>query len=245
MKNFRAKNFHRGFTLIEIMVAIAIFTMVIAVIYATWALVMRATQVGQSAAAQAQRQRVALNTIEDALMCCQSFQASPQYYNFICTGGDAPVLSFASRLPAGFPRNTKFGGADLRRVTFSLEGDKDFYGEQDLVLRQNPVLMEQDESEEKTPLLLLRNVKEFVVECLDTNKNDWVTEWETTNSIPPLIRIGLVFGANAEAANDAEKISVVRCFTMPATMMPAQVQNGTPGSGNNNRGPQLKLPGQH
>ena len=53
----------RAFTLIEIMVALAIFLMVIGVIYATWALVMKATQVGQSAAAQAQRQRVALNTI--------------------------------------------------------------------------------------------------------------------------------------------------------------------------------------
>jgi general secretion pathway protein J len=234
----------RGFTLIEVMVAIAIFTMVIAVMYATWALVMKATKVGQSAAAQAQRQRVALNTIEDALMCCQSFQASQQYYSFVCQGGDASALSFAARLPSGFPRNTKFGGYNLRRVTFSLEADKDSYGGKDLVLRQNPVLMDMDEDEQKMPLVLIRNVKAFDVECLDTNRNEWVTDWETTNSIPPVIRIGLVFGANEDPNDLANTISIVRSFTMPSAMMPAAVQNGAQGGfGNNNRGPQLKLPG--
>jgi hypothetical protein len=226
------------------MVALAIFMMVIAVIYATWALVMKATQVGQSAAAQAQRQRVALTTIENALMCCQSFQASPQYYSFNVRGGDAPVLSFSSRLPAGFPRNTKFGGFNLRCVTFSLENDTESYGGKDLVLRQNPVLMEMDEDELKSPLVLLRNVKSFIVECLDTNQNQWVTEWETTNSIPPRIRVGLIFGGSTAAGSSSDGITVIRSFTMPAAMMPAVVQNGAPsGFGNNNRGPQLKLPG--
>lgn len=240
----REPDARRGFTLIEIMVALAIFLMVIGVIYATWALVMRATQVGQSAAAQAQRQRVALNTIEDALMCCQSFQASQQYYSFICAGGDAPVLSFASRLPAGFPRNTKFGGFDLRRVTFSLEADNENFGGKDLVLRQNPVLMDMDEGEQKTPLVLLRNVKLFDVECYDTNQNEWVTDWDNTNAIPPVIRIGIAFGANENAGGSGDTISVVRSYTMPAAMMPAAVQMGGQGGfGNNLNGGQLRIPG--
>ncbi|HTB82743.1 MAG TPA: prepilin-type N-terminal cleavage/methylation domain-containing protein [Candidatus Sulfotelmatobacter sp.] len=246
MKSFHSKknSRRRAFTLIEIMVALAIFLMVIGVIYATWALVMRATQVGQSAAAQAQRQRVALNTIEDALMCCQSFQASQQYYSFICAGGDAPVLSFASRLPAGFPRNTKFEGHDLRRITFSLEADNENFGGKDLVLRQNPVLMDMDEGEQKTPLVLLRNVKLFDVECYDTNQNEWVTDWDNTNAIPPVIRIGIAFGANENAGNSGDTVSVVRSYTMPAAMMPAAVQMGGQGGfGNNPNGGQLRVPG--
>src|SRR5664280_434933 len=93
----RFSNRRRAVALIEIMVAIAVFMMVIAAIYSTWALVMRATQVGTDAAAQAQRQRIALRTIEDSLMCLQSFQASQKYYSFIVENGEAPVLSFASR----------------------------------------------------------------------------------------------------------------------------------------------------
>ena len=221
------RKFLQAFTLIEIMVAIAIFMMVLAAIYSTWQLVTRATQVGQSAAAQAQRQRVALRTIEDALMCCQSFQASQKYYSFILQNGQSPVFSFAARLPEIFPRNGKFGDFNLRRVTFSLEAAEEFGAGKNLVLRQNPILMDMDADEQKNPLILARNVRTFAVECWDTNQLDWVTEWENTNSIPPLIRVGLVLGGNTEAGANAPELSIVRAFSMPSSMMPAVVQHGT------------------
>jgi type II secretory pathway pseudopilin PulG len=220
-------NRRRAFTLIEIMVAIAVFMMVIAAIYSTWALVMRATQVGTDAAAQAQRQRIALRTIEDSLMCLQSFQASQKYYSFIVENGEAPVLSFASRVPEIFPRNGKFGDFNLRRLTFALEADSD--GEKNLVLRQNPILMDQDEDEKKYPLILARNVKTFTVECWDTNQLDWATEWTDTNSIPPMLRVGLVMGGNTAAGKSAPEYSVARAFSMPSSMMPAVVQRGGAG----------------
>jgi type II secretory pathway pseudopilin PulG len=213
--------------LIEIMVAIAVFMMLIAVIYSTWALVMKATKVGQEAAAQAQRQRIALRTIEDSLMCIQSFQASQRYYFFNVENGDKPMLSFASRVPDVFPRNGKFGEFNLRRVTFSLEAG--IGGENDLVLRQNPILMDMDDDEQKSPLILARNVKKFDIECWDTNQMDWVTEWVDTNSIPPLMRVGLVLGGNTAGGNSGSELTVVRAFTIPSSMMPAVVQRGGAG----------------
>lgn len=213
--------------MIEIMVAIAVFMMLIAVIYSTWALVMKATKVGQEAAAQAQRQRIALRTIEDSLMCIQSFQASQRYYFFNVENGDKPMLSFASRVPDVFPRNGKFGEFNLRRVTFSLEAG--IGGENDLVLRQNPILMDMDDDEQKSPLILARNVKKFDIECWDTNQMDWVTEWVDTNSIPPLMRVGLVLGGNTAGGNSGSELTVVRAFTIPSSMMPAVVQRGGAG----------------
>jgi len=227
MKIFPQSKSRRGFTLIEIMVAMGVFLMVIAIIYSTWAMVMRATQVGQNAAAQAQRQRIALRTIEDALMCIQSFQASQRYYYFDVENGDAPVLSFASRVPDVFPRNGKFGDFNLRRVTFALEAGEG--GEKNLVLRQNPVLMDMDEDEQKNPLILAHNVKKFEVECWDTNQLDWVTEWVNTNSIPPLLRVGMVLGGSAASGGSAADLTVVRAFTMPSQMMPSVVQRGGAG----------------
>jgi len=73
----------RAFTLIEIMVAIAIFGMIVAAIYSTWVLILKSSRVGQEAAAQIQRQRIAVRTIEDSLTCVQSFQASMKYYIFV------------------------------------------------------------------------------------------------------------------------------------------------------------------
>ena len=219
----------RAFTLIEIMVAIAIFMLVMAAIYSTWALVMRATEVGQQAAAQAQRQRIALRTIENSLMCIQSFQASQKYYSFIVVSGDDPVLSFASRLPEGFPRNHKFGDFNLRRLTYSLEPATG--GSKNLVLRQNPILMDMDQDEQTYPLVLARNIKQFLVECWDTNQLDWVTDWDNTNSIPPMLRVSLVYGGTLADGTAVPETSVVRAFSMPSAEMPSVVQNGLPGGG--------------
>ncbi len=239
MKFSRAQS-QRAFTLIEIMLALGIFMLIIAAIYSTWAIVMRATQVGQSAAAQAQRERIALRTIEDSLMCVQSFQASQKYYSFIVENGQTPVLSFASRVPDVFPRNGKFGDFNLRRVTFSLESDKD--GMKNLVLRQNPILMDQDEDEQKSPLVLAKNVKTFLVECWDTNKFEWADTWENTNFIPPMIRVGLVLGVSADVNKQNADFAVTRAFAVPSAMMPVAVQRGTAGGPVGGGGLQIPTP---
>jgi prepilin-type N-terminal cleavage/methylation domain-containing protein len=230
----------QAFTLVEIMVAVVLFGMVIASIYATWALVMKAAQVGQDAAAQAQRQRVVLRAIGDALMGVESFQASQQYYWFKLGNGDEPYLSFVARLPDNYARNGKFvgaaGGRDAssRRVTFSLAAGKD--GERDLILRQSPILMDMDQDEQQYPLVLAQNVKEFKVEWWGTNELNeagWNTEWDDTmtNTIPQMMRVHLVLGANTAKGSSAPEFAATRIYTVPSQMMPVVVQRGIGGPG--------------
>ena len=218
------KKSRRGaFTLIEIMVAIAIFGMIVAAIYSTWVLILKSSRVGQEAAAQIQRERITVRTIEDALTCIQSFQASMmQYYSFVVLNGDQPVLSFAARVPGTFPRNGRFGDFNLRRLTFTVEAGKD--SEKDLVLRQNPILMDVDPDEQSYPLVLARNVKIFAVECLDTDKG-WVTEWNDTNSIPLQVRYTLVAGGNGPGW------AITNVVTMQSITMPSVVQMPRGGGG--------------
>jgi prepilin-type N-terminal cleavage/methylation domain-containing protein len=235
----RPSNGRRAFTLIEIMVAIILFSLVVAAICATLVLILRATTVGQAAAARAQRQRVVMNTLENSLMCIQSFQASPQYYSFIVNNGDSPVLSFAARLPAVFPRNGKFISPELgrdfklRRVTFSLEPGPD--RQDNLVLRQKSILMDMDAGEVSDPVVLAQNVNKFIIECWDTNQMDWVDEWDNTNTLPPMVRIGLILNNgdnNNNNNNDADsQPAIVRVFSLPSTMMPTVVQLGAGGGG--------------
>lgn len=217
------------------MVAIMVFSMVIASIYATWALVMRASQVGQDAAAQAQRQRVVLRAIGDAIMGVQSFQASQKYYWFKLGNGGEPFLSFVAKLPETYARNGKFVGAangrdcSSRRVTFSLSPGEN--GETDLVLRQSPVLMDMDSDEEKFPLVLARNVREFKIEWWGTNNMNeakWQTDWDDwqSNTIPAMLRVHLVLGANTEKGGNAPEFAATRIYTVPSQMMPAIVQRG-------------------
>ncbi len=224
-----------AFTLVEIMVAVMVFSLVIAAIYATWALIMRATEVGENTAAQAQRQRVVLRAIGDALMGVESFQASQKYYWFKLANGEEPFLSFVARLPDTFPRHNKFVGGDggpdasARRVTFSLAPGAN--GGKDLILRQNRILMELDQDENQFPLVLAKNVKVFTIEWWGTNKLnrvEWSPEWDDTqtNTIPQMVRVHLVMGANTERGKDAPDFAATRIYTVPSQMMPVIVQGG-------------------
>ncbi len=236
------KKSRRGaFTLIEIMVAIAIFGMIVAAIYSTWVLILKASRVGQEAAAQNQRERITMRTIEDALTCIQSFQASMKYYYFVVQNGDQPMLSFTARVPGTFPRNGRFGDFNLRRLTFTVEAGPD--SEKDLVLRQNPILMDVDPDEQSNPLVLARNVRNFAIECLDTNKGEWVTEWDYTNSIPPQVRYTLVLGGNVDFQGAAPTLGITNVVTMQSITMPANVQMPGGGGGGGGGGFNFNNPG--
>jgi type II secretion system protein J len=221
-----------AFTLIEIMMAIAIFALLIAAVYSTWVVILKSAQVGQAAAARVQRERIAIRTLEDSLTCIQSFQASMKYYSFNVTNGQQPGLSFVARVPDIFPRGGKFD-SNLRRLTFSVEatgGDS----ERDLVLRQNPILMDLDTDEQQIPLVLARNVTDFIVECWDTNALDWVDGWDSTNSLPPMVRITLALALDSKGSqfnSAAPVLTTTREIAVPSGTLPATAQTGAPGGG--------------
>ena len=225
------------------MVAIAIFALLVTAVYSTWVLIIKSKQVSDEAVAQVQRQRIAIRTIEDSLTCIQSFQASMQYYQFIIENGQSPQLSFVARLPDVFPRNGRFGDMKLRRLTFSVENTSD--SERDLVLRQNPILMDVDPDEQAVPLVLARNVQDFIVECWDTNQMDWADVWDSTNSLPPMVRITLALGSNLKDKNaKGPTLAISREITMPSGTMPSGIQGGQgSGGGSGGGGVNLGVPG--
>jgi general secretion pathway protein J len=220
----------KGFTLVEILLALAIFTMLTAALYSTWLLVVRATSVGKRSAARLQRERITMQTLENSLTCIQSHQASIDYYLFDLQNGDQPLLSFTAYLPDEFPRSGEFLNFDdpnglpmdfhMRRLTYSLQADDD--GSKDLVLRQNPILMDLSPEEQKNPLVLAKDVTDFLVECWDTNTMTWDTEWDATNIIPPLVRVTVGFGDPNDSTKPKQVIT--RVVSFPSTTMPAVVQ---------------------
>lgn len=234
-----------AFTLVEIMVAMAIFSLVVAAIFTTWELVLKASATGQTAALQAQRERITMRALEESLTCVQSFQASLKYYTFIVVNGDEPVLSYTSRLPDVYPRNGKFAGFNLRRLTFQLEAGDNSTGTgsgKNLVLRQSPVLMDMDADEQNFPLILARDVKSFEIECWDTNQAQFVTEWDNTNSIPALVRVTLTLSGNQNVGGGVPDQVLTRDIAVPSVMLPVGYQSGRggapggggfPGGGNN------------
>ncbi|HEX4263411.1 MAG TPA: type II secretion system protein GspJ [Verrucomicrobiae bacterium] len=211
----------RGFTIIEILTAMAIFGMVVAAIFASWQAIIRGSVSGNRAAATAQRSRVALRTIEEALGSTRSFVADVQYYTFETDSGSEPSLSFVARLSPEFPRSGRFGQFNVRRVTFSVEQGPD-RGKR-LVLRQAPVLMDMDEDEQNYPVVLANDVRKFEMEFWDKQKGDWLDEWTQTNQLPQMVKFTMQLGG------DQDEITRIVALASVAVQAGWQVPGSTAG----------------
>ncbi len=215
-----------GFTLVEILIAIGILGLVLVSIFSTWTAILRATRVGQDAAATVQRARMVAHVLEDSLSSAQFFAANQQYYSFLADNGDEPSLSFVARLSPSFPRSGKFGDLDVRRLTFSVERGSD--SSRQLVLRQNPLVMDLDIDEKEHPVVLAKNVKEFNTQFWDP-KEGWIDEWTATNQLPPLVKVTLQLLDKADSTQPPEEIT--RIVSLPTFAVPPvwQVPRGFPG----------------
>lgn len=201
------KHRRRGFTLIEILIAIGIFSLVIAAIYACWSAVLRSSKVGLDAAARAQRSRMAVESMEQALTYAKMHAANADLYWFEGNSGSDARLSFISKLPKSFPRGGKFTDLTLRRVEFSLQPGED--RTQELVLRQAPLLMDYDVDEENHPLVLARDVEEMTIEFWSLKEEDWIDTWTETNQMPELVRVSLVTRRGASANSQRVESTIV------------------------------------
>jgi prepilin-type N-terminal cleavage/methylation domain-containing protein len=210
-------SFSGAFTLVEIMVAVGILGLVLYAIYASWTAILKASKVGQEAAASVQRSRIALRVLEDALTSAQSFGLNQRHYGFVAEGGDNASLSFVSRLSDSFPRSGKFGDLSTRRVMFAAEQGRD--GTRQLVLRQAPLIMDFDTDEKEHPLVLAKNVREFSLQFWDMRLKDWVDEWKQTNQLPRLVLFTLKVADNPKAPHVQEEVS--RIVSIPSQMVQA------------------------
>ena len=212
----------RAFTLVEIMIAVTIFTMVMIAIYTSWSAILRGKRIGQDAAAEAQRSRVAVRALENSLMSLQMFLANIKYDYFSAdTSGDFATLSFVAHLAKSFPRSGDFGDQVVRRLTFTVEPGTN--SENVLLLRQNPILFQTSADEEENPLVLARNVREFTLEFWGPRSKDWEPEWLYTNQLPKLIKFTLGFGRPNQRVLKPEDV-ITRVVSLAAIPVPLGAQ---------------------
>jgi prepilin-type N-terminal cleavage/methylation domain-containing protein len=187
----------RAFTLIEIMIAITVFGVVMMGMMATWKCIVNGTQVGEAAAAAAQRARISIKTIEDALVNTEISSKNIQYYSFVADTSreNFASLSLAARLPASFLCSGYFGDNVMRRVTFDVE--KDAQDRLDLVMTQAPILAITSPEYPPKSITLAKDVTFFGLEFWSPADDDWHTEFLKTNEIPPMVRITLGIGHSA------------------------------------------------
>ena len=193
------------------MVSIAVFMLIMGSVIACWKCVVNGKIIAENAAAAAQRARVGMRTVEDALTTAEISSANIQYYAFLTdTTGKFASLSLAARLPADFPGSGLFGDNVMRRVTFDVENVD---GTNNLVMNQSPLLEALDEQNTPYPLTLARDVNVFMLEFWSPQDNDWAVSFDDTNKFPLMIRISLGVG-HSEGNPDVPYDLIVRTVAM-------------------------------
>lgn len=222
-----------GVTLIEVLIAIAILMLVVVAIYSTWTSILKATRVGLDAAAAAQRERLTMEVLGQAIAYAQMYVVNGRWYWFEAENSDEARVSFVTRPPKAFPRGGKFDEFDLRRVEFGLRpGDG---GGRELIMRQAPLLMDFDKDEMQHPMVLARNVKDLRFAFYDPQRDEWLDEWANTNKVPQLVLVNMRLGVSqAYSTRSAKDREVTRIVTVHGVgVQPQQqrpmVQPGQPG----------------
>jgi prepilin-type N-terminal cleavage/methylation domain-containing protein len=181
----------KGFTLIEIMVAIGVLGSLMVAIFASWQAIMKSSQIGITASVEAHRNRIAVRAINDALASAVMHELNLPYYAFVTdTSGDFSAFSLVSHLPESFPGSGLFHDQPVRRVTFSVEPTNSV---NQLILRQNPILAPLEQGQEPYPLILAKQVGQFKLEFFDMRAGEWLPEWINTNQLPAMVRFNLGF----------------------------------------------------
>lgn len=207
-----------AFTVLEVMVAVFLFALVLTMLYSTWRLIFQSTNAAIRSTTDTQRARMAMRTVEDALVSATMFTGNPRLYFFQAdTAGQFAAVSFAADLSDSFPNSGYFGGERVRRVSFYVPSSGN-----DLVLEQTSLLANLEVGGEPSSIVLARDVSLFQMEFWDGQQRDFVTEWLSTNQLPVVVRVTLGFGHTRNSSQPAQVVT--RVVRLPTVAVPREAQ---------------------
>jgi len=159
------------------------------------------------------------------LLTTVMYNASVNEYSFV---GESGSISMVARLPATFPGVGRYGDQVVRRVSFYTQAGKD--GQDELVLSQQPMLLDTSGSVEAYTIPLAKDVAEFTLEYMDPQKRQWVDQWITTNQLPKMVRVILGLGRTQKTGSKAQDV-VAKIVALPANAVTPDLQVGMVGRG--------------
>ncbi|MDF3129506.1 type II secretion system protein [Kiritimatiellaeota bacterium B1221] len=177
---------NRGFTLLEVLLAMSLLSIMAVMIFGSFRAVLDATSTAENALDELHLSDGILSQIEETLLSSVFFDSDPTRYTFLYEKGTGSppddLLSWVTRskafLPSDYP--TREG---LNRIELSIQA---IDGKEGLAVRAYSSLLdpESPEAEAVEPWLVSNKVKGLELYFFDLTEQDWVDEWERDNQLP-------------------------------------------------------------
>jgi prepilin-type N-terminal cleavage/methylation domain-containing protein len=183
--------YERGFTLLELMVALVILAAAFTVVWSTFSATLKAWERGTKLMDELHNGDYVMEQLVSGLRSMAFFPATPDVYGFWLDprGGSFPrdeiswVTSGTSFLPSESPL------ADgLYRLTVSIDDNAE--GDPSVAVQAYPHMAD-PEDRDVEPWYVSSKVKGLKCRAYNFEDEIWEEEWEDTNSIPSLIEISL------------------------------------------------------
>ena len=189
-----------GFTLMEVLLAVAILSIVIAGVYNIWNTSLNAWRRGTDASEVFQRQRIVMEALGELAQSVVFFSSNPTLYSIVAAKnpGLGDSVSFVTASDAFLPPS-EATAAGMRRVTISLEQND--YRRTYLAIVNQPALKPADDSKDKGTLqahVISTDVSGFYVRYRNPRDGTWADTWEDANTPPSAMEFTVVFGQQGD-----------------------------------------------
>jgi prepilin-type N-terminal cleavage/methylation domain-containing protein len=221
METRKANATRRGFTLVEVLLAVTILSLIITAVYSTWSASLMAWRRGGDASAVFQRQRIVMDTLTELAQSVVFFSGESAGL-YAVTGTSKPgwgdAVSFVTASDVLLPPSEAID-AGMRRVTISLEQDE--YGRMYLAIVNSPAVSagETNITAELQAHVLSMDVSGFSVRYLDPRDNAWYDKWEDGNVLPLAMEFTVMFGREGDRL---PPVVVTRAIDLPIAAFVAQ-----------------------
>lgn len=181
----------RGFTLLEILVAVAILTTCMALVAMIYTNTIKAWRLGQNVMDELHQGDFVVEQLVSALRSEAFFQNNAKVYGFwlddMGTQSHAhDEISFVTSSSAFIPSDSPLQNA-LHRIWITIGQDQN--GKEGLAVRALPHIMKELDKNKSDPWIVSTRVKGFDCQVYDFQDKDWEDDWEDTNKIPNLVKI--------------------------------------------------------
>lgn len=215
-----------GFTLMEMMLAVTILSLVVTSVYATWSAALRGWRRGTAVAEEFQRQRIVLEALDELARSAVFFVSAPALYEVRGSEefGLGDSVSFVTASDLLLPPSEQLM-TGLRRVTIAIRqepGSRATY----LALANAPAVEDQDRIGEPVWHAISHDVVGFGVRYRNPRDGGWYERWEEPGLVPSAMEFTVAFRNPDPSAQPAIVTRAVELMTA-AYALEARGQSAT------------------